>query len=97
MKLVVVLCMVASALARSHHHHRQKQDAWTKIGRSYFHVSDDSAIWEDAKSACEGFSGEVTVAGSVVGQAVGHLAFDKSEKIHQFLKTETEARGSKSR
>ena len=97
MKLVVVLCMVAAALARSHHHHRQKQDTWTKIGQSYFRVIEEQVNWEAAKLNCERFSGQFMIAGSIVGETVGHLAYDTSDEIHQFLKTAHEEGQSKSK
>ena len=84
MKIFVVLCLVTVALARPHH--RQNVNSWTKVGRSYVKVFDDAIDWFKAHATCENqVYGSVHIDDEKVDAAVGHLAYDKTEEMHQFL------------
>jgi len=89
MKIFVVLCMVTVGLA-TRLHHRENLDTWTKIGDSYFKVFDGPSDWDTAQSNCEDVSGSINIGDEIVKRATGHLAYDKNDEIHAFLKAEFE-------
>jgi len=76
--------MVTLAFARRLHY-RQNVNIWTKIGHSYFKVFDFPTDWQTAKSNCENVDGTVKINDEKVDAAVSHLAYDKTDELHDFL------------
>jgi len=72
-------------------------DSYTEIGSSLFKVFPDPVDWVTAKVNCEWTKVKAKVMG-ITMKAKGHLAYDKDDEIHEYLKNKQETMaGGKSR
>ena len=63
-------------------------DGWTNVGNSFIKVFTDHRSWDAASAKCRSETADFQIDGVTVGTGSGHLVYEKTEEIYEFMTSE---------